>query len=119
MRSIARLAQIAVISILSGCQIEGSKASGESRLFEQPACRVSNPSIFVGELTRKGSELESWWALRTESEEVYQLRLQVTSMESRFFDLQNQKVSLSGEVVDRYLSFPVICVTEVATLQTQ
>ena len=76
---------------------------------------ASRPTITVtGELTRKGSDSDSWWALRLESGDLYRLELASNTLESAMRSLQNSEVTVSGAVSGKFLSINVICVTSVS-----
>lgn len=66
----------------------------------------------TGELTRKGSDTDSWWALRIDSGTVYRLELADKALEKSFFDWQYRRVTVTGILSGKVLSIDVICVHE-------
>lgn len=66
----------------------------------------------TGELTRKGSDMESWWSLRVEAGSEYKLQLARKTLEKSFYEWQNQQVTVVGTSGGKFLSLDVICVVD-------
>jgi hypothetical protein len=66
----------------------------------------------AGELTRKGSDFDSWWSLIDEAGVEYKLELMSEALEKSFFEWQNQKVTVVGKPGGKFLSLNIICVSE-------
>lgn len=67
----------------------------------------------TGELSKKGSDMDSWWALRVASGKIYRLQLQTSDQEKNLFAWQNGFVTVSGRLRGQVLSVELVCVDTV------
>lgn len=101
---------------LAGC------ASPESTTAPAPsAAREGNDSATawsgVGLLTRKGSAPFSWWALQTDSGQVWRLELPATLPETALEPRQNCQVKASGHASDGLLGTRLLQLSSLIGLQ--
>lgn len=73
------------------------------------ACAGPNPpegsSISVaGNLTRKGSEPVTWWALTDDQGQVWRVKSPTTDQNTVLEKSQNKRIKLDGVVQERYLN---------------
>ncbi len=115
-----RLELMPVLMVVAAC----ASAPGQERvvgpctpIVAGEADRESMQIRHTGELTRKGSDTDSWWALRVESGTLYRLKPADGDMEKSFAEWQNSRVAVEGTLGGKFLSFDVICV-RVAYLAT-
>jgi hypothetical protein len=103
-----------IFSLLSPFIGGVSLAQSESRV----SCSLPSPADaervvrVTGELTRKGSDFDSWWSLTAKTGVEYKLKHMSKALEKSFFDWQNQKVTVIGKLDGKFLSLDVICVSE-------
>lgn len=71
----------------------------------------------VGELTRKGTDTDSWWALRGDDGPVYRLQPSSDEMAKTFFLWQYRHVMVVGVPNGEVLAVDVICVGEVSLVE--
>lgn len=90
--------------------IGSSQACVDGEMKNQRARQVR----YTGELTRKGSDVDSWWALRIGSGKVYRLQFATESIEKLFMQWQNRRVTVVGMPSGKFLSFDLICVHRVS-----
>ena len=72
----------------------------------------------VGELTRKGTDTDSWWALRDDDGTVYRLQPSSDEMAKTFFLWQYRRVMIVGVPDGKVLSVNVICVREASLVES-
>jgi hypothetical protein len=103
-----------IFSLLSPFIGGVSLAQSESRVtYGSPGPLDAERVVRVtGELTRKGSNFDSWWSLTAETGVEYKLKLMSKALEKSFFEWQNQKVTVVGKLDGKFLSLDVICVSE-------
>jgi hypothetical protein len=96
------------------CEIAQAQQLPKSVCSTVSARKESHDLIVKGELTRKGSDLDSWWALRTESGKVYRLEARNSDQEKSLFEWQNGAVTVFGKLDGKVLSVEVICVQKIS-----
>ncbi len=97
-------------------------ASPESATAAGPRpARVDNDSVTawtgVGLLTRKGSAPFSWWALQTDSGQVWRLELPATLPDATLEPRQNCQVEASGDASNGLLGKRVLQLSSLKGLQ--
>ena len=104
--------KLSLVATLFLCMPVYGKEKPFSSCEKMSGAGVFTTVIITGELTRKGSDVNSWWALREASGRVYRLELFETTLEKSLFAWQNQSVTVVGELAGRFLSTDLICVRE-------
>jgi hypothetical protein len=110
----------ALLGILFGCATPTANkvVSGQPILPAPPASTTDETKIItlVGLLTRKGPEMDSWWALTGNDGIVWKLEASNPDQNSLFQRWQNNHVLINGVTAGFMLAIPVLKVAQIELL---
>ena len=108
------LKRLSLVWFCLACEIAQAQQLPKSVCSAVSAREESHDLIVTGELTRKGSDLDSWWALQTESGVVYRLEASDDDQEKMLLEWQNGAVTVCGKSGGVLLSVEIICVKKIS-----
>jgi hypothetical protein len=121
MKSTLRITtQLALLGMVLGCATAtASKVAGESHTLSSPPTshtEETKPVTIVGVLTRKGPDIDSWWAVTSEEGVVWKLEPADTNQAALFQRMKNSRTHVQGVTAGYMLAFPILRVEQIELL---
>jgi hypothetical protein len=120
MKSTLRLAsQLALLGMMLGCATAATdKVAGEPHTLPSPSTSTSHTDetkavSIVGVLTRKGPDMDSWWALTGDDGVLWKLEPANAEQVTLFRRWQNSRTRVEGITAGFMLAFPILKVEQI------
>jgi hypothetical protein len=118
MKSTLRLAtQLALLGMVLGCAstLAAKNANEPHALPLPPTLRTEETKAvtIVGTLTRKGPDIDSWWAVTGDDGVVWKLEPANANQAALFQQMQNSRTRVKGVAAGFMLSFPILKVEQI------
>lgn len=106
---------LAVTTLGAGCAADPGAAVPPARPAAQPAAPAGGSELvrIVGLLTRKGPDVEAWWALTDDRGVVWRLEPATADQAREFQQWQNRRIGVDGTRAGMVLATPRIRVERV------
>jgi hypothetical protein len=122
MKSNLRLAtQLALLGMMLGCATAtADKVVNEPHTMPSPPTSRTNETkaiTIVGTLTRKGPDMDSWWAVTGDDGVVWKLEPANANQAALFQRMQNSRTRVKGVTAGFMLAFPILKVEQIELLQ--
>jgi hypothetical protein len=121
MNSALRLAtQLALLGMVLGCAstLAAKDANEPYALPSQPTLRTDETKAvtIVGVLTRKGPDIDAWWAVTGDDGVIWKLEPANADQVALFQSMQNSRTRVKGVAAGFMLSFPILKVEQIELL---
>jgi hypothetical protein len=121
MNSTFRLAtQLALLGMVLGCATAtADKVAGEPHSLPSPPTSRTDETkavTIVGTLTRKGPDIDSWWAVTSDDGAVWKLEPANANQATLFQRMQNSRTRVKGVTAGYILVFPILRVEQIELL---
>jgi hypothetical protein len=121
MKSTLHLAtSLALLGMVLGCATAtADKVAGESHTLSSPPTlhtAETKTVTVVGVLTRKGPDIDSWWALTGDDGVVWKLEPANADQVALFQRMQNSRTRVKGVTAGFMLAFPILKVEQIELL---
>ena len=118
MKSTLRLAtSFALLGMVLGCAAAtADKIAGEPHSMSSPPTSHADETkavTIIGTLTRKGPDIDSWWALTGDDGVVWKLEPANANQTALFQRMQNSRTRVKGVTAGYMLSFPILRVEQI------
>jgi hypothetical protein len=115
------LIQLALPGMLLGCATSptGNIAAEPHAMSSLPTTRTDQTKTvtIVGILTRKGPDIDSWWAVTSDEGVVWKLELADENQAALLQRMQNNPVRVQGVTAGFMLAFPILKVARIELLR--
>ena len=106
-----------LLSIMLGCASTlAAKDAKESHALSSPPAAHADETrtvTIVGVLTRKGPDMDSWWAVTGDDGVVWKLEPANANQAALFQQMQNSRTRVKGAAAGFMLSFPILMVEQI------
>jgi hypothetical protein len=118
MNSTLRLAtQLALLGMVLGCATAtADKVAGEPHTLPSPSTSRTDETkavSIVGVLTRKGPDMDSWWALTGDDGVLWKLEPANADQAALFQRMQNSRTRVKGVTAGFMLALPIVKVEQI------
>jgi hypothetical protein len=112
--------QLTLLGIMLGCTTPpADKVAGEPHTTSSPPTSRTDETktvAIVGMLTRKGPDIDSWWALTSDDGVVWKLEPADAIQAALFQRWQNNRTRVKGVTAGFMLAFPIVKVEQIELL---
>jgi hypothetical protein len=108
---------LALLGMVLGCaNATADKVAGEPHTLSSPPTSRTDETkavTIVGTLTRKGPDIDSWWALTGDDGIVWKLEPANANQAALFQRMQNSRTRVKGVTAGFMLAFPILKVEQI------